>query len=122
MGRKPKPDDRRDNVEKIQENINNTIENIEAAEDMLARQTILNNAIRLKKRMKEEEKLSKVCVKKYVMKPLQGKEDINKRDVRCLPTGKTGNDCVSCLFNYMPRMGCNPAVKVCCGLAVGTSA
>ncbi|NLM75221.1 MAG: small acid-soluble spore protein Tlp [Clostridiaceae bacterium] len=37
MGRKPKPDDRRDNVEKIQENINNTIENIEAAEDMLAK-------------------------------------------------------------------------------------
>jgi len=37
MARRPKPDDRRDNVEKIQENINNTIENIEAAEDMLAR-------------------------------------------------------------------------------------
>ncbi|NMA65179.1 MAG: small acid-soluble spore protein Tlp [Clostridiaceae bacterium] len=34
---KPKPDDRRDNVERIQENINNTIENIEAAEDMLAK-------------------------------------------------------------------------------------
>jgi small acid-soluble spore protein (thioredoxin-like protein) len=33
---KPKPDDRRDNVDKIQRNINNTIENIEAAEEMIA--------------------------------------------------------------------------------------
>jgi small acid-soluble spore protein (thioredoxin-like protein) len=37
MGKKPKPDDRRDNVEKIQRNISNTIENIEAAEDMMAK-------------------------------------------------------------------------------------
>jgi len=37
MGKRPKPDDRRDNVEKIQRNINNTIENIEAAEDMMAK-------------------------------------------------------------------------------------
>mgnify|MGYP000862495966 CR=1 FL=1 len=34
---KPKPDDRSDNVEKIQRNINNTIRNMEAAEDMLAK-------------------------------------------------------------------------------------
>lgn len=33
---KSKPDDRRDNVKKIQENINHTIKNIELAEDMMA--------------------------------------------------------------------------------------
>ena len=34
---KPKPDDRRDNVKKIQRNINRTIQNMEAADDMIAR-------------------------------------------------------------------------------------
>jgi small acid-soluble spore protein (thioredoxin-like protein) len=34
---KPKPDDRSDNVEKIQRNISNTIENIEAAHDMMGK-------------------------------------------------------------------------------------
>lgn len=33
---KPKPDDRSDNVEKLQEMIHNTIENMEAAEESLA--------------------------------------------------------------------------------------
>lgn len=33
---KNKPDDRRDNIKKIQENINHTIQNIEAAEEMIA--------------------------------------------------------------------------------------
>lgn len=33
---KPNPDDRSDNVEKIQENINHTIRNMEAAEEMMA--------------------------------------------------------------------------------------
>ncbi len=33
--KQPKPDDRRDNVEKIQKSINNTIENMEIAEDMM---------------------------------------------------------------------------------------
>ncbi len=32
---KPNPDDRRDNVGKIQRNINRTIQNIEAAEEMI---------------------------------------------------------------------------------------
>ncbi|HHU89733.1 MAG TPA: small acid-soluble spore protein Tlp [Clostridiaceae bacterium] len=32
---KPKPDDRRDNARKIRNNIKNTIENIELAEDMI---------------------------------------------------------------------------------------
>ena len=32
---KPKPDDRSDNVEKIQDHIDNTIRNIELAEDMM---------------------------------------------------------------------------------------
>jgi len=33
---KNKPDDRRDNVEKLQENITNTIQNIELAEETMA--------------------------------------------------------------------------------------
>lgn len=33
---RPNPDDRRDNVERLQKNINTTIENIEAAEEMIA--------------------------------------------------------------------------------------
>ena len=36
MTNKPKPDDRRDNVNKIQENIDNTIKNFRLAEDMIA--------------------------------------------------------------------------------------
>ena len=32
---KPKPDDRRDNARKIKNNIDNTVENIELAEDMI---------------------------------------------------------------------------------------
>ncbi len=35
MWNKPKPDDRRDNVDKIQENIDNTIENHREAEEMM---------------------------------------------------------------------------------------
>lgn len=34
---KPKPDDRSNNVERIQHKINHTIRNMEAAEDMLAK-------------------------------------------------------------------------------------
>ena len=37
MKNKPKPDDRRDNVDKIQYNINKTIQNIELAEEMIAK-------------------------------------------------------------------------------------
>lgn len=37
MKNKPKPDDRRDNVEKIQYNIGKTIQNIELAEEMIAK-------------------------------------------------------------------------------------
>lgn len=37
MKNRPKPDDRSDNVERIQRNINHTIRNMEAAEDMLAK-------------------------------------------------------------------------------------
>jgi small acid-soluble spore protein (thioredoxin-like protein) len=35
MMSKPKPDDRSDNVERIQANINHTIRNMEAAEEMI---------------------------------------------------------------------------------------
>ncbi len=34
---KPKPDDRRDNVERIQSNINHTVANIELANDMMGK-------------------------------------------------------------------------------------
>lgn len=34
---KPKPDDRRDNVKRIQRNINRTIQNMEAADEMIAK-------------------------------------------------------------------------------------
>ncbi|HEX9059680.1 MAG TPA: small acid-soluble spore protein Tlp [Clostridia bacterium] len=37
MSRKHNPDDRSDNVEKIQRNINYTIQNIELAEEMIAK-------------------------------------------------------------------------------------
>ncbi len=33
---KPKPDNRADNAERIQENINHTIQNMEAADEMIA--------------------------------------------------------------------------------------
>jgi small acid-soluble spore protein (thioredoxin-like protein) len=36
FGNKPKPDDRSDNVEKLQQMIHNTIENMEAAEETAA--------------------------------------------------------------------------------------
>lgn len=36
MSNKPKPDDRKDNVDRIQRNIDMTIHNIEAAEEMIA--------------------------------------------------------------------------------------
>ncbi len=36
MGRRPKPDDRSDNVEKIQFNIDNTIQNYREAEKMMS--------------------------------------------------------------------------------------
>lgn len=36
MAQKPKPDDRSDNVERIQENIDNTVKNMREAEDKMA--------------------------------------------------------------------------------------
>ena len=36
MSNKPKPDDRKDNVNKIQYNIDNTIKNFRLAEDMIS--------------------------------------------------------------------------------------
>ncbi|MGI5912718.1 MAG: small acid-soluble spore protein Tlp [Syntrophomonadaceae bacterium] len=45
---KHKPDDRRDNVEKIQENIDNTLENIELAEETMAH----NHNVKMRKAIK----------------------------------------------------------------------
>lgn len=49
---KPKPDDRRDNVDKIQYNINKTIENYELAEEMIAK----TSDEKTKKELKEKNK------------------------------------------------------------------
>ena len=40
---KNKPDDRKDNVDRIQENINNTIQNIEFAEEMMSKSDTQKN-------------------------------------------------------------------------------
>lgn len=52
MKNKPKPDDRRDNVDKIQFNIDNTIKNYELAEELIAKTDDEN----LKKELKEKNK------------------------------------------------------------------
>jgi len=49
---KPKPDDRRDNVEKIQYNIDKTIQNYELAEEMIAK----TDDEKTKKELKEKNK------------------------------------------------------------------
>lgn len=46
------PDDRRDNVEKIQNNIDNTLQNIEAAKEMIA----ITDNDKTKKNLKEKNK------------------------------------------------------------------
>lgn len=53
---KNKPDDRRDNVDKIQYNITKTIQNCELADEMIAKQMMKNEKTLIEK-MKEEEKL-----------------------------------------------------------------
>lgn len=52
---KPKPDDRRDNVERIQENINHTIENIHRAEEMIEKTSDPKTKEILKKKNKRRE-------------------------------------------------------------------
>ena len=49
---KPKPDDRRDNVDKIQRNIDQTIQNYELAEEMIAK----TDDEKTKKDLKEKNK------------------------------------------------------------------
>lgn len=52
MKNKPKPDDRRDNVEKIQVNISNTIQNHRETEEMIAK----IDDEKMKKDLKEKNK------------------------------------------------------------------
>ncbi len=52
---KNKPDDRRDNVDKIQYNITKTIQNCELADEMIAKQMMKNEKTLIEK-TKEEEK------------------------------------------------------------------
>ena len=49
---KPNPDDRRDNVEKLQVNISNTIENIHRAEEMIEK----TSDEKMKETLKEKNK------------------------------------------------------------------
>lgn len=53
---KAKPDDRRDNVEKIQENIDNTVKNIHRAEDMIEKTSDpkMKEELREKNKRREE--------------------------------------------------------------------
>ncbi|MFA5576622.1 MAG: small acid-soluble spore protein Tlp [Tissierellaceae bacterium] len=56
MSNKPKPDDRRDNVDRIQFNIDNTIENYRLAKEMIEETddpNTRNNLIEKNKRRKE---------------------------------------------------------------------
>lgn len=54
---KNKPDDRRDNVDKIQYNITKTIQNCELADEMIAKTDDEKTKKTLIEKMKEEEKL-----------------------------------------------------------------
>ncbi len=58
MGKKPNPDDRRDNVEKIRRNIDNTIKKMEAAEDMIR----LTDSGNTKRELKEKNKRRQVAL------------------------------------------------------------
>jgi len=55
MKNKPKPDDRRDNVEKIQKNIDMTIHNMELADDMIAKTDDEKTKKELMEKMREED-------------------------------------------------------------------
>lgn len=54
---KNKPDDRRDNVDKIQYNITKTIQNCELADEMIAKTDDEKTKKTLIEKIKEEEKL-----------------------------------------------------------------
>ncbi|NME82114.1 small acid-soluble spore protein Tlp [Clostridium sp. SM-530-WT-3G] len=57
----PKPDDRRDNVQRIQENIDNTLKNISLANDMIAKSDNPDEIQNMKeKNVRREEALSKM--------------------------------------------------------------
>ncbi|NLL30614.1 MAG: small acid-soluble spore protein Tlp [Clostridiales bacterium] len=53
---KPNPDDRRDNVEKLQVNISNTIENMHRAEEMIEKTSDEKMKETLKEKNKRREK------------------------------------------------------------------
>ena len=57
----PKPDDRSDNVQRIQENINNTLKNIGLANDMIAKSDNPDEIQNMKERnARREEALDKM--------------------------------------------------------------
>ncbi len=72
LNNKPKPDDRSDNVEKLQEMVHNTIENMEEAEETMHFSDGEEKAPSSKK-MKDAGKASKECVPKFKMKQLPKK-------------------------------------------------
>ena len=85
MSDKPKPDDRRNNVDRIQYNINKTIQNCELADEMIAKtdETWLKQMMKklrrtLRKKIKEENLLLSPWEKKSKMKQLINEMVINK--------------------------------------------
>lgn len=56
LGNKPNPDNRKDNVKKIQRNIDNTIKNMELAEDMMRQTSSEKTKNELEEKNKKREK------------------------------------------------------------------
>lgn len=61
---KPNTDDRRDNVEKIQCNINHTLKNIRLANEMIEKVDNPEERRKLEEKIKEERNLLVICVVK----------------------------------------------------------
>ena len=59
MTKKPKPDDRSDNVERIQRNIDMTIHNMELADEMIAKTSDRKNARSLEEKNERRRKALK---------------------------------------------------------------
>jgi len=62
MDKRPKPDDRRDNVERIQFNIDNTIRNYRETKDKIK---ITEDEKKAKTRIRRKERKARSSIKKY---------------------------------------------------------
>lgn len=75
----PNPDDRSDNVEKLQDMVQNTIENIEEAEESM-KNASGEDKQRIKEKMPDEMKVLKPSAVKFKMNPKQEKTVINRKN------------------------------------------